>query len=74
MMRSVRAGAYRRCMTVVKAPSREDLEERRAAILEDVGLSESELQDKADHGGLVGEEWSAWAGVRDVDFLLNDDD
>lgn len=61
-------------MTVVDSPSRDELEALRIAILDGIGLSAEELQAKADRGGLVGEEWSAWADVRDVDFLLNDED
>jgi len=61
-------------MTIVETPSRDELEARKAAILQDLGMSAAELRNAAAHGGLVGAEWSAWSEVRDLDFLLGDDE
>lgn len=56
--------------TVVHHVTREELQRRREAILSRLGLTLDELQDKVDHGALVGDEWSAWSEIEDIDYLL----
>jgi hypothetical protein len=64
---------YRARVTVIHRPTRSDLEERRRAILARLGLTDEELKQKADQGGLVGHEWSAWAEILDIEYLLSGD-
>lgn len=59
-------------MTIVRELTRDDLTARRDEILRSVGLNSAELEEKAESGGLVGEEWSAWAEVREITYLLED--
>jgi len=47
-----------------------ELERRRAEILKSSGLSETELRQKVESGGLVGAEWSIWSEIESIDFLL----
>jgi hypothetical protein len=54
--------------------SREDLERRRAEILDRVGLTLNEITARASQGSLVAEEWEAWAALRDIAYLIGDDD
>jgi len=60
-------------MTTVHRPSREELAARRDAILSQLGLTSVELEEKAASGGLVGDEWSAWAEIEEIDYLLAGD-
>jgi hypothetical protein len=57
-------------MTRVSTPSREDLLNRRAAILRSLGLTGEELAVKVASGGLVGDEWSASAEIEEIEYLL----
>lgn len=59
-------------MTTVQHLRREDVESRRNAILRDLGVSAEELAERAAAGGLVGEEWVAWAEVEELGYLLDD--
>ena len=47
----------------------EQLEERRRAILKQVGMTYAELARKARAHALVGDEWAAWDEIREIDFL-----
>ena len=49
----------------------EQLEERRAEILNRLGMSYEELAAKADQRSLIGDEWTAWEEIREIDFLRN---
>lgn len=51
--------------------TQEELEERRRRILAELGLSDEELKQKVNTGGLVGAEWSAWATIEEIDYLLD---
>jgi hypothetical protein len=55
-------------------PSREQLEERRARMLERVRMSRDELQSAADAGTLSGDEYWVWQDIRSIEFLLGADD
>lgn len=56
--------------TLVRHVSREELLARRREILNELGMTEDELQAKVDSGGLVGREWSTWSEIEDIDYLL----
>jgi hypothetical protein len=49
----------------------EELEERRAEILANLGMSYEELAAKAASRSLIGDEWAAWEEIREIDFLRN---
>lgn len=49
----------------------EELEERRAEILADLGTSYDELAARAANRSLIGDEWTAWEEIREIDFLRN---
>ncbi len=49
----------------------EELEQRRTEILADLGMSYDELAAKADGRSLIGDEWTAWEEIREIDFLRN---
>jgi hypothetical protein len=57
-------------MTKVSTPTRDELVKRREAILRSSGLTADELAAKVAAGGLVGAEWSAWAEIEEIDYLL----
>lgn len=59
--------------TRVRKVTEEDLVARRAEILEELGLTNEELESKVASGGLVGREWSAWSEIEDIDYLLERD-
>jgi hypothetical protein len=61
-------------MTRLREVSREDLLERRRELLDRLGLTAKELHRRATNGSLVGDEWAAWDRLRDIEFLLGDDD
>ena len=56
-------------MTIVREISLRDLEARRTAILDEVGMTYEELAAKAAAHALVGDEWAAWEEIREIDFL-----
>jgi hypothetical protein len=47
-----------------------DLEVRRAAILERLGMTYGELAARAESRSLAGDEWAAWEEIREIEFLL----
>jgi hypothetical protein len=49
----------------------EELEERRAEILANLGASYEELAARAASRSLIGDEWTAWEEIREIDFLRN---
>lgn len=49
----------------------EELEERRAEILHGLGMSYEELAARAESRSLIGDEWTAWEEIREIDFLRN---
>ena len=55
----------------VKNMTLEELEERREQILATLGMSYEELAARADSRSLIGDEWTAWEEIREIDFLLN---
>lgn len=57
----------------VTAVSRDDLIERRRAILERLGLTYEELLARAEAGMLVGDEYEALDDLKDIAFLLGDE-
>jgi hypothetical protein len=58
-------------MPHVQEVSIRDLNARRKAILERIGMSCDELAAKAAARSLVGDEWAAWEEIREIDFLRN---
>jgi len=60
-------------MSVVRRMSRSDLERRREEILQEHRLTRAELQAKVEAGGLVGDEWAAWAEITEIEYLLADE-
>lgn len=59
--------------TLVRHVTRDELVERRRAILAEMGMTEDEFAAKVAAGGLVGREWSAWSEIEDIDYLLTVD-
>jgi hypothetical protein len=59
-------------MTTIEHPTRDEIEARRDAILRALDLSAEELAQRAVAGELVGEQWSAWAEVQELGYLLGD--
>ena len=59
-------------MTTIDHPTREEVQARRDAILRYLGLSAEELARRAAAGELVAEEWSAWAEVEELGYLLGE--
>ena len=55
----------------VKDMTLEELEGRRAEILASLGMSYEELAARAESWSLIGDEWTAWEEIREIDFLLN---
>lgn len=49
----------------------DELNARRKAILDRVGMSYRELAAKAAARSLIGDEWAAWDEIREIDFLLH---
>jgi hypothetical protein len=56
-------------MPRVQELTTEQLEERRRAILKQVGMTYAELASKARSHALVGDEWAAWDEIREIEFL-----
>lgn len=69
---SVGPSVYGFAMTTIDHPTREEVQQQRDAILAAVGLSAEELAKRAASGELVGEEWSAWAEVEELGYLLSE--
>jgi len=69
----VGASVYCGDMSVVRHLSRSDLERHREEILREHQLTREELQTKVDDGGLVGEQWAAWAEITEIEYLLADE-
>jgi hypothetical protein len=61
-------------MTRLREVSREDLLRSRRQLLEQLGVGADELHRRAAAGALVGDEWAGWDRLRDIEFLLGDDD
>jgi hypothetical protein len=59
-------------MSRVVPVSRDELEERRAALLRTLDMSYDELAELAGRSALVGPEWEVWEAIQDIDFLLGD--
>ncbi len=59
-------------MSKVHHVSRDELETRRSEILERLGRTYDELASDAERYSLVGDEWSAWEEIKNIDFLLGD--
>jgi hypothetical protein len=59
--------------TKIRRVTESDLVARRAEILDELGLTDDELQSKVRAGGLAGREWSAWSEIEDIDYLLERD-
>lgn len=60
-------------VTRLREVSRDELLLRRRAVLERLGISYDELASRAEKRGLVGDEWSAWDELQEIDFLVGDD-
>ena len=60
-------------MILLREVSREDLLARRQAILDRLGCSYPDLTGRAKARSLMGDEWSAWDELNEIDFLLGDD-
>jgi hypothetical protein len=58
-------------MTHVQDITLKELNKRRKAILDSVGMSYEELAAKAASRSLIGNEWAAWDDIREIDFLRN---
>jgi hypothetical protein len=58
-------------MPHVQEMSLKELDKRRKSILDRVGMSYEELAAKADTRSLIGDEWTAWEEIREIDFLRN---
>ena len=56
-------------MPHVQEMTLEELEDRRKAVLDRIGMSYNELVKKARAHALVGDEWAAWDEIREIDFL-----
>jgi hypothetical protein len=56
----------------VVAVKREDLEDRRARLLAEVGLSMEELRARGASFSLAGSEWEVLTELEEIEFLLND--
>ncbi|MGH3273564.1 MAG: hypothetical protein ACRDNZ_04465 [Streptosporangiaceae bacterium] len=55
----------------IQEVSLKELDARRKAVLARIGMSYEELAAKAEARSLIGDEWSAWEEIREVDFLRN---
>ncbi len=53
--------------------SREDLERRRAEILDRVGLTLEEITGRATDASLVADQWEAWMDLQDIAYLMGDE-
>lgn len=57
-------------MPHVQDMSLDELEARRAEILDELGMTYEDLAAKAENRSLIGNEWTAWEEIREIDFLL----
>jgi hypothetical protein len=57
----------------VHSVSKEDLEARRREVLARLNMTYEELADRAKKHSLVGDEWTAWDEMREIDFLMAGD-
>jgi hypothetical protein len=57
-------------VTHIHEATRKELEARRQAILDELGVSYDDLAERARTYALVAEEWPAWDRIREIDFLL----
>jgi hypothetical protein len=73
MAKFVGPRTYALCMATIQTVSRKQLRARRAAILRELGVTDDELLEKVRMGGLVGAEWSLWAEIEEIDYLLTRD-
>jgi hypothetical protein len=55
----------------IREVSLKDLDTRRRAVLDRVGMSYEELAARAEARSLVGDEWTAWEEIREIEFLRN---
>ncbi|MGP3708941.1 hypothetical protein [Gordonia paraffinivorans] len=60
-------------MTTAHVSSRGDLLERRQQILDRLDTTYEDLQDRAEHYSLVGDERQAWEALQSIAFLLGED-
>ena len=58
-------------MTHVQDVTLRELNKRRKAILDRIGMTYEELSAKAAARSLIGDEWAAWEEIRELDFLRN---
>jgi len=58
-------------MPNVHEVSLQELNDRRTAILERLGMTYDDLAAKAEARSLIGDEWAAWEEIREIDFLRN---
>lgn len=58
----------------VLEPSSQELRARRERLLARLGMSRDEAEAAARDGQLTSEEFWIWEDLRDVEFLLGDDD
>lgn len=56
----------------VMAVTSDELERRRAAILEDLKVTRDDLRARAESYTLTGEEWSAVTELEEIEFLLGE--
>jgi hypothetical protein len=55
----------------VKDMTLRELEDRREEVLADLGMSYEDLAARAESRSLIGDEWTAWEEIREIDFLSN---
>lgn len=58
----------------VLEPSRDELVARRERLLEQLGMSRSDLERAAQAGALIGDQIWLWEDIRSIEFLLRDND
>jgi hypothetical protein len=56
---------------IVQDLSLNDLRKRRQKILASLGMTYDEIAAKAAARSLVGDEWTAWEELREIEFLQN---
>jgi hypothetical protein len=49
----------------------EELEARRAEILSGLGMTYEDLAARAETRSLIGDEWTVWEEIKEIDFLRN---
>jgi hypothetical protein len=58
----------------VLQPGREELEARRARLLDRLGMSRDDLERAADSGALTGDQYWLLEDIRSIEFLLGHND